>query len=1045
MKLFTNKKLIQKITIVMVFLILFNFIVPTYSRAESAIESAGKVIFTPVRAFLVMIGDAVMNGLQYLLKTNEKAVIPYSDQVDDANQFIGNDQQYENLGDYMVGESGLGDLVLDIYGSATGQDKPNFKYTPQFIFENKIKTFDINFITSSRDSDTKTDTENSNETKSNLQDEKWYSFYEYTVDKCKTEFETATDDTKKGIARQILRLLGAFDNATNTVTYTDETAISAVKELSQRYYNGQNMYEMLGANTTDTSSTMKQYVQFIDSGIGTNIVAIVAAYHKTAVNSDKETIDYEKNAPVNALHDMIATWYRILRNIAIVFLLSILVYVGIRIMISSTAADSAKYKKMIIDWVVALCILFALHYIMAFVNAAVDTVTGAFSSSGTETDAIFGVVRKSLESDNFSDQLFYTLLYIVLVIYTVVFTVYYLKRVVYAAFLTMIAPLVALTYPLDRIGDGKSQAFDMWLKEYIANVIIQPVHLLLYTILISSALSLAKTNPLYAIVVMGAMMPVEKFIREMFGLNSKKGPGPAGGLAAGALAMNAFGKLMHGKPPIPHVDKNKSNSGDASTEKEKKPRTQTTKDANSSDYEAIIDEGDFGQSNENSIKDNKNPDANENEEIDNGQPRWNSNLSEEQRDELKAEGLESGDAEYDQYLAEQGIKSESNQQLDDKNINSTNENDNITQDLQSQDNNIIQENMNIGKEENNENLDKSIENISKENISAQSNNKKVKPSAQAKRRAKAARNNYVNAKLITGFKSLGKGTFGLGKKLVKGAVKTAGAAVGVTAGATVALGATIASGDADKLLSNMSTGVLAGVKGGKTAADFAIGTAGTAISKTYEGAKDGIDTFVGGYQTYRDTLMKEDKDYKKAKEKAQIHRIAHSHTTKSKVKAYYGNLSDEERDEKLNKIEDYMDFGVKDTETIMKAMDLVDNNGFTEKEAKMAAFQSERFEKDDDDGRNRVRRQMENAFLNASILNGDSSSEATRKSELQSDKLLQGIDRIHGVKEKEVGRPERELRRRQLAEENKKQLDREEAARLTAEAQRKIRQNNQQR
>ena len=58
MKLFTNKKIMQKMTIVLVILMLFNFITPNYVRAaegESAIETAGKVIFTPVRGFLVMV------------------------------------------------------------------------------------------------------------------------------------------------------------------------------------------------------------------------------------------------------------------------------------------------------------------------------------------------------------------------------------------------------------------------------------------------------------------------------------------------------------------------------------------------------------------------------------------------------------------------------------------------------------------------------------------------------------------------------------------------------------------------------------------------------------------------------------------------------------------------------------------------------------------------------------------------------------------------------------------------------------------------------
>lgn len=50
----------------------------------------------------------------------------------------------------------------------------------------------------------------------------------------------------------------------------------------------------------------------------------------------------------------------------------------------------------------------------------------------------------------------YLIIYIVLIVFTVMFTIRYMKRVIYIAFLTLIAPLVALTYPIDKIKDRKS-------------------------------------------------------------------------------------------------------------------------------------------------------------------------------------------------------------------------------------------------------------------------------------------------------------------------------------------------------------------------------------------------------------------------------------------------------------------------------------------------------------------------------------------------------------------------------------------------------------
>ena len=68
----------------------------------------------------------------------------------------------------------------------------------------------------------------------------------------------------------------------------------------------------------------------------------------------------------------VAGWYKNLRNIAVIGSLSILVYIGIRIVLSSTAKDQSKYKQMLSDWVIALCLIFIMHYIMAGANLFVE-------------------------------------------------------------------------------------------------------------------------------------------------------------------------------------------------------------------------------------------------------------------------------------------------------------------------------------------------------------------------------------------------------------------------------------------------------------------------------------------------------------------------------------------------------------------------------------------------------------------------------------------------------------------------------------------------
>ena len=75
------------------------------------------------------------------------------------------------------------------------------------------------------------------------------------------------------------------------------------------------------------------------------------------------------------------------------------------------------------------------------------------------------------------------------------------------------------------------------------NVILQPVHLLLYMALIGAASDLVARNPLYALVAIGFLIPAEKFIKNMFGLNKASSTSDFGTFAGSALAYEGLKKL----------------------------------------------------------------------------------------------------------------------------------------------------------------------------------------------------------------------------------------------------------------------------------------------------------------------------------------------------------------------------------------------------------------------------------------------------------------------------------------------------------------------
>ena len=258
------------------------------------------------------------------------------------------------------------------------------------------------------------------------------------------------------------------------------------------------------------------------------------------------------------LHNVISSWYQALRMLALVGMLSVLVYVGIRMIISSSASDKAKYKNMIIDWLVAVCLLFFLHYIMLFTIRLTEAITSMIGTVGggdiflevddgtTIKTNLMGQVRFMAESKDLWIQIPYTILYVMLVAFTIIFAYKYLMRVINMAFLTIIAPLIVLTYPIDKISDGKAQGFTIWLREYIFNALLQPIHLMIYIVLLGTAIVLVKDNPIYPIIALAFIAQAEKLFRKMFNFDKASGGTlPSAGFLAATIGTKGLTQLAN--------------------------------------------------------------------------------------------------------------------------------------------------------------------------------------------------------------------------------------------------------------------------------------------------------------------------------------------------------------------------------------------------------------------------------------------------------------------------------------------------------------------
>ncbi len=88
----------------------------------------------------------------------------------------------------------------------------------------------------------------------------------------------------------------------------------------------------------------------------------------------------------------------------------------------------------------------------------------------------------------------------------------------------------------------------MWFREYIFNILLQPFHYLLYTVLVGAAINLVSSSMIYAVIAIGFMIPAEKLLRKFFGFDNAGTLSAAGSFAGGAVFSAMINRLNRPKP-----------------------------------------------------------------------------------------------------------------------------------------------------------------------------------------------------------------------------------------------------------------------------------------------------------------------------------------------------------------------------------------------------------------------------------------------------------------------------------------------------------------
>lgn len=316
-----------------------------------------------------------------------------------------------------------------------------------------------------------------------------------------------------------------------------------------------------------------------------------------------------ETSAIKTIRINIATWYYILRIFAIVLLLAVLIYIGIRMAVSTVASEQAQYKRMLTDWVVSFALIFLLNYIIMFTieanNALINMLSGTAKvtigegiitqlqelSIGFHGSSALNAIGNTLESIKLTSlprSVAALMVYFSLIGMTTAFLFIYIKRMLIIGFLIIISPLITVTYSIDKVKDGKAQALNTWLKEFMSTVLLQPFDCIIYLVFISAIMETLKTSAslaklILAIMCMKFIWDAEKIVKKIFNIQGEsvgnalaaamtvKSIGDVAktvaGTAAGAVSKTKFGqnvgkKVSNSAPvkPIATAAKNFSNS-----------------------------------------------------------------------------------------------------------------------------------------------------------------------------------------------------------------------------------------------------------------------------------------------------------------------------------------------------------------------------------------------------------------------------------------------------------------------------------------------------
>lgn len=261
----------------------------------------------------------------------------------------------------------------------------------------------------------------------------------------------------------------------------------------------------------------------------------------------------------------IAKGFRVTFVIGLALQFVALIAALIKYMTINTSMNKADVKELLVNIVKGTVIMFGVLSFMFLMIQINTTLVKALEKGLNKGDSWFSGIDGTMFTQILTNWgvggFVATLAFAMGTAYALVMFWYYLKRFVRITFLMMIAPLITATYTLDMVGDKKSQTVNIWVKDFMTNLFIQPFHILVYLSTVVPVLNSTDKNTLLSstmfdhieviivsIVALGFIHRGEKLVRRLFGV--EKADSLNDSLAVAFMVVSNSEKIIKGAQKV---------------------------------------------------------------------------------------------------------------------------------------------------------------------------------------------------------------------------------------------------------------------------------------------------------------------------------------------------------------------------------------------------------------------------------------------------------------------------------------------------------------